>query len=142
MISLVTYKEGLKPVRQTKFSAAYDLHAAEAITLPAFKPRWVPTGVYWTVTPPDVGVHAVIYLRSKYWAEGLHCHSSPIDPDYEHEIKVGLRYLPVIEPQDDNDSYYIQEGERIAQLVIYRTMFIDEDVYVDETRNGGFGSTS
>lgn len=140
MISLSTTEKELMPTRQTKWAAAYDLHAADSIKLEAYKPVWVPTGAYWTVTPPDIVNHAIIYMRSKFWTEGIICHSSPIDADFENEIKVGMRYFPSLSDVA-NEVYHIDKGERIAQLVIYRTVFIDGEDEVKTFRTGGFGST-
>jgi dUTP pyrophosphatase len=76
-------------------------------------------------------------LAAKY---GITVTNAPgtVDADYTGEVKVSLINL-------SNDTFVVQPGERIAQMVIakYEKITWNEVAVLDETERGagGFGST-
>ena len=128
------------PTRATTGSAGMDLKAntSEPITLKPMERYLFPTGIY--IQLPE-GYEAQIRPRSglavKY---GITVTNAPgtIDMDYIGEIGVSLINL-------SNETFVIQPGERIAQMVIakYEKITWNEVTTLDETErgSGGFGST-
>ncbi|MFM9027453.1 MAG: dUTP diphosphatase, partial [Bacteroidota bacterium] len=113
-------------------------HLTEPITLGTLERAMVPTGLFIEL---PVGFEAQVRPRSGLAAKrGLTVLNSPgtIDADYRGEIKVILVNL-------SNEPFRIEDGERVAQLVIARHERIDwqlADVLADSERGtGGFGST-
>lgn len=127
------------PVHQTPHSAAVDLYANinEPITLGSLERALVPTGLYVALPP---GFEAQIRPRSglalKY---GISLVNTPgtIDADYRGEYGVIMINL-------SNEPYTVNDGDRIAQLVLskHETIEWQEVTELDATdRSGGFGST-
>ena len=115
-----------------------DLRAAEKVELKQGEFKLIPLGVAMQL--PE-GYEAQIRPRSGLAAKyGITVTNAPgtVDADYTGEIKVSLINL-------SNDTFVVQPGERIAQMVIARYEKIDwnEVAELDETERGagGFGST-
>ena len=128
------------PSYATEKSAGMDLTAdiKEPITLGPLERAMVPTGLY--IALPD-GTEAQVRPRSGLAAKfGISVLNAPgtIDADYRGEVKVILVNL-------SNESFTINPGERIAQMVVakYEKVEWDEVEVLDETERGegGFGST-
>lgn len=129
------------PFRATEGSAGMDLKACldEDIIIEPGQRELIPTGL--AISLPSADYVAYIYARSglavKLGITLSNC-VGVIDSDYRGELKVGLINL-------SNEPYTINDGERIAQLVIAPVVIplinvVDE---LDETERstGGFGST-
>jgi dUTP pyrophosphatase len=128
------------PFYATEKSAGMDLKANidEPIVLGPLERAMVPTGIY--IALPD-GTEAQVRPRSGLAAKyGISVLNAPgtIDADYRGEIKVILVNL-------SNDTFTVNPGERIAQMVVakYEKVEWDEVESLDETERGegGFGST-
>jgi dUTP pyrophosphatase len=128
------------PAYETELSAGMDLRAnLEApIMLEPLERALVPTGIFISLQP---GTEAQIRPRSGFaFKHGITVLNSPgtIDADYRGEIKVLLVNL-------SNDTFTINDGDRIAQMVIARHERIQwqETETISETARGegGFGST-
>ncbi len=128
------------PQYQTIFSAGLDLRAnlEEPVTLNPLDRKLVGTGIF--IELPG-GFEAQIRPRSGLaYKYGLTVLNSPgtIDADYRGEIKVLLVNL-------SNDPFTIQDGERIAQMVIAKHEQIHWEAAgeLSETQRGtgGYGST-
>jgi dUTP pyrophosphatase len=131
-------KESTLPAYQTEHSAGLDLLAAEEATLEPGKRAMVATGLAIALPP---GYEAQIRPRSGLAAKhGITLVNTPgtIDADYRGEIKVILI-------NHGEETFEINEGERIAQMVVAPVTRIEWDEVEelnDTTRGkGGFGST-
>lgn len=128
------------PNYETEASAGMDLRAniSEDVTLKPLERAIVKTGLFIEL---PVGFEAQVRPRSGLAAKkGITVLNSPgtIDADYRGEIGIILVNL-------SNEEYTIENGERIAQMVIAKHEHISwEEVEVlgETTRGaGGFGST-
>ena len=131
------------PKYETSSAAGMDLKAniEESITLNSLDRVLVPTGLHIALPP---GTEAQVRPRSGLAAKhGISVLNAPgtIDADYRGEVKVILVNL-------SNESFVINPGERIAQLVIakYEQLTWDpvdsiDDLGETERGQGGFGST-
>jgi len=129
------------PAYQTTGSAAMDVHAYlpdGSMTVAPFERVAVPTGLS-TALPH--GFELQVRSRSGLsFKHGIVAINSPgtIDADFRGEIKVLLANL-------SNESYEIQDGDRIAQLVVarYEQAEWQQVETLDETErgDGGFGHT-
>ena len=129
------------PEYQTAHSAGLDLRAdlpAGPLTLGPLERQLVPTGL--SIALP-VGYEAQVRPRSGLANKhGIGIVNSPgtIDADYRGEIKVLLVNL-------SNEPFTVQDGERVAQLVVARheTIAWQPTKTLDETTRGtgGYGST-
>lgn len=128
------------PNYETIASAGMDLRANidEPIILKSLDRVIVKTGLYISL---PVGFEAQVRPRSGLAAKfGISVLNSPgtIDADYRGEIGVILINLSM-------DDFTINDGERIAQMVIAKheqTNWLEVDVLDETSRgSGGFGST-
>ena len=139
-VKIVNKSRHQLPTYATVGSAGMDLKAntSEPIALKPMERYLFPTGIY--IQLPD-GYEAQIRPRSglavKY---GITVTNAPgtVDADYTGEVGVSLINL-------SNETFVIQPGERIAQMVIakYEKITWNEVTTLDETErgSGGFGST-
>ncbi|MDO4956353.1 MAG: dUTP diphosphatase [Bacteroidales bacterium] len=128
------------PAYATLQSAGMDLRAnlEEPVTLKPLERKLIPTGLFMAL--PD-GYEAQVRPRSGLaLKKGITVLNSPgtIDADYRGEIGVILVNL-------SNQDFTVEDGERIAQMVIARYEQAEWDLVesLDETERGagGFGHT-
>ena len=128
------------PAYATAQSAGMDLRAnlAEPVVLHPLERRLIPTGLH--IALPE-GYEAQVRPRSGLALKhGLTVLNSPgtIDADYRGEIGVVLVNL-------SQDDFVVNDGERIAQLVIarYEQVALVPVEVLDETERGegGYGHT-
>ncbi len=128
------------PAYETEQSAGMDLRANmdESITLKPLERAIIKTGLYIAL---PAGFEAQVRPRSGLAAKkGITVLNSPgtVDADYRGEIGVILVNL-------SNEDFVIQDGERVAQLVIakHERVAWQEVAILNETERGvgGFGST-
>jgi len=128
------------PSYETDASAGMDLRANidESITLKPLERTIVKTGLFIAL---PVGFEAQVRPRSGLAAKnGITVLNAPgtVDADYRGEIGVILVNL-------SNEDFVINDGERIAQLVIakHERAHWEEVEVLSETKRGagGFGST-
>jgi dUTP pyrophosphatase len=128
------------PRHETEHAAAVDLRANidEPIVLQSLERALVPTGLYIELPP---GYEAQIRPRSGLALKhgiGLVNGPGTIDADYRGEYGVLLVNL-------SHDPFTINDGDRIAQMVIARHETVEweqvERLSVSERHAGGFGST-
>lgn len=139
-VKIVNKSNHQLPSYATASSAGMDLKAniLEPIVLKPMERHLFPTGIY--IQLPE-GYEAQIRPRSGLAAKyGITVTNAPgtVDADYTGEVKVSLINL-------SNDTFVVQPGERIAQMVIarYEKITWNEVAELDETERGagGFGST-
>ena len=128
------------PTYETKQSAGMDLRANidASITLKPLERAIIKTGLFIALPP---GFEAQVRPRSGLAVKkGITVLNSPgtVDADYRGEIGVILVNL-------SNEDFVIQDGERVAQLVIakHERVTWQEVDLLSETERGanGFGST-
>jgi dUTP pyrophosphatase len=128
------------PAYATDAAAGLDLRSTleDSITLAPLQRALIPTGLYIEL---PVGYEAQVRPRSGLAAKnGVTVLNSPgtIDADYRGEIKVILINL-------SNEPFVVQDGERIAQLVIAKheqiTWQVTDQLNESERGSGGFGHT-
>jgi dUTP diphosphatase len=127
------------PAQAHEGDAGYDLHAAEAATIAPGERVSVGTGV--AVAIPEGQAGLVIPRSGLAARHGISVVNAPglIDSGYRGELRVLLLNT------DREQPFTVQEGDRIAQLVLVRVES-DEAVEVEELDEtvrgaGGFGST-
>ncbi len=128
------------PAYETDLSAGMDLRAnlEEPVTLAPMQRCLVPTGLYIALPP---GYEAQVRPRSGLAIKkGVTVLNAPgtIDADYRGEIGIILINL-------SGEPFVIQDGERVAQMVIARHEHAawQETLSLEETDrgSGGFGHT-
>ena len=128
------------PAYATELSAGLDIRAnlSDSMTLAPMQRCLVPTGLYIALPP---GVEAQVRPRSGLaLKKGITVLNSPgtIDADYRGEVCIILVNL-------SSETFVIEDGERIAQMVIARheqATWQEVEVLDDTERGaGGFGHT-
>ena len=139
-IKIINKSNHALPHYETIVSAGMDLRAniEEAITLKPLDRTIVKTGLFIEL---PIGFEAQVRPRSGLAAKkGITVLNAPgtVDADYRGEIGVILVNL-------SNEDFTIENGERIAQLVIAkheRAEWIEVETLSETSRGeGGFGST-
>ena len=132
------------PVRKTKYSAGYDIEAAEDIVIPKFvpgvNPTLIPTGIKAYMEDDEV---LYLYNRSSNpKKKGLVLANSVgvVDKDYygnpDNDGHIMFAFYNI-----KDEDITIHKGEAIGQGVFAKYLVTDDDVANGE-RVGGFGSTS
>lgn len=139
-IEIINNSQHELPQYATPQSAGLDLRAnlEESITLKPLERRLIPTGLH--IALPD-GYEAQVRPRSGLaYKKGITVLNAPgtIDADYRGDIGVILINM-------SNEDFVVENGERIAQLVIakYDQAAWNLVTELSETNRGegGFGST-
>lgn len=131
------------PVRKTKYSAGYDIEAAEDVVIPSFEkgmnPTLIKTGVKVYMQDDEV---VMLYNRSSNpKKKGLILANSVgvIDKDYygnpDNDGHVMFAFYNI-----KAEDITIKKGEAIGQAVFQKYFVTDED-FAEGERIGGFGST-
>ena len=131
------------PERKTKYSAGYDVEAAEDVIIPSYKP-----GIKPTLIP--TGLKA--YCQNDEWYMLVNRSSGPkkgfvmansigvIDADYYgNESNDGHFYFQYFNFQDHDIE--VKKGDIIGQVIFQKYLKTDNDNAEGE-RTGGFGSTN
>ncbi len=139
-INIINKSQHALPSYETIASAGMDLRAnlTEPITLQPLERTIVKTGLFIEL---PIGYEAQVRPRSGLaFKNGITVLNSPgtVDADYRGEIGVILVNL-------SNQAFVIQNGERIAQLIIAkheRAHWVEVQELSETSRGaGGFGST-
>jgi len=139
-VKIINKSKHQPPAYETLASAGMDLRANldESIILKPLERSIIKTGLFIAL---PIGFEAQVRPRSGLAAKkGITVLNAPgtIDADYRGEIGVILVNL-------SNQDFTINDGDRIAQLVIarYSQAVWDEVEVLEETKRGkgGFGST-
>ena len=139
-VKIVNKSRHSLPEYKTEFSAGMDLRAFldEEVVIKPLERVLIPTGLYMELpqgTEAQVRPRSGLALKS-----GVTVLNTPgtIDSDYRGEIGVILVNL-------SKEEYTVQDGERIAQMIINRHEIVSwekVEVLASSTRGeGGFGHT-
>jgi dUTP pyrophosphatase len=126
------------PERQSALASGFDLHACleDGPLRIEGTPVLVPTGLAIAAPP---GLDVQVRPRSGLSARGVMATFGTLDADYRGEIFVTLYCLPGV------GSHEVQDGDRIAQLVIARLAEVEwltvDALDATERGEGGHGST-
>lgn len=140
LISIINTSSHPLPEYQTAHAAGMDVRAnlPEPVTLKPLQRALIPTGLFLEI---PVGYEMQVRPRSGLaYKHGIGLVNSPgtIDADYRGELKVLLVNL-------SDQEFVVQDGERIAQLVVARHETVEWQpvaVLSETTRGaGGYGST-
>ena len=140
MIRIRASEGARMPEYRTKGAAGADVSAllSEPVTLHPGEFRAIPTGLFAEI--PE-GYEIQVRPRSGLAAgNGVTVLNAPgtIDSDYRGEVKVILI-------NHSSEAFTIQNGDRIAQIVVarvHRLPFVEvDDLSATERGEGGFGST-
>ena len=132
------------PIRKTKYSAGYDIEAAEDCVIPAFKPGQSPTLVKTGLKAymADDEVLILANRSSNPKKKGLVMANSigVIDKDYygnpDNDGHFMFSFINI-----KSEDTEIKKGEAIGQAIFQKYLIADDDNAEGE-RLGGFGSTS
>jgi len=139
-VKIVNQSSNPLPAYQTIHAAGMDLSAnlTESIVLQPLERKLIPTGLYIELPEKsEAQIRPRSGLALKY---GITVLNSPgtIDSDYRGELKVLLINL-------SNESFTINHGDRIAQMVIARVeqahLLEVIELTSSDRASGGFGST-
>jgi dUTP pyrophosphatase len=139
-VQIINTSKHATPNYETQGSAGMDLRAnlSESIVLKPLERTIVKTGLFIAL---PIGFEAQVRPRSGLAAKkGITVLNSPgtVDADYRGEIGVILVNL-------SNEDFVVNDGERIAQLIIAKHERVnwEEVTVLNETErgSGGFGST-
>lgn len=132
------------PIRKTKYSAGYDIEAAEDVVIPSFKkgmaPTLVKTGLKVYMQDDEM---LLLYNRSSNpKKKGLIMANSVgvIDKDYYENPENDGHFMFAFYNIKEEDIE-IKKGEAIGQAIFQKYLVSDDDVAEGE-RLGGFGSTT
>ena len=132
------------PVRKTKYSAGYDIEAAEDCIIRSFKkgmkPTLIKTGIKAYMQDDEVLILA--NRSSNPGKKGLILANSigVIDKDYYGNVDNDGHIMFAFFNVKDEDIE-IKKGDCIGQAIFQKYFVVDNDVSEGE-RTGGFGSTS
>lgn len=136
------YQTYLLPVRATKYSAAYDFKALEALEIRPGETQKIPTGVkvqmnsdemLMIVVRSSMGFHHNIRLVNQV---GI------IDRDY-YNNSTNEGHIWIKLQNEGTASVHIAAGEGIAQGVFTKFLTVDNEEDCEmKIRTGGFGSTN
>ena len=132
------------PIRKTKYSAGYDIEAAEDTVIPSFKKGENPTLI-------KTGLKA--YMKEDEYLMLCNRSSNPKKKGLVMANSVGIIDKDYYE-NPDNDGHFmfsffnikdedvlIKKGEAIGQAIFQKYLTVDNDEAEGE-RIGGFGSTN
>jgi dUTP pyrophosphatase len=128
------------PAAQHEGDAGYDLRAREAVALaPGGGRAAVPTGIAVAIPAGCAGL--VLPRSGLALRHGVTCLNAPglIDAGFRDEIRV------ILINHDPTETFKIEVGDRIAQLVIQAVETVEwaevDDLGESARGRGGFGST-
>lgn len=132
------------PIRKTKYSAGYDIEAAEDVIVPSLKkgdkPTLIKTGLKAYMQDDEA---LMLYNRSSNpKKKGLILANSVgvVDKDYygnpDNDGHIMFAFYNI-----KDEDIEIKKGEAIGQGIFQKYLIADDDI-AEGTRVGGFGSTN
>ena len=134
------YEEIKVPVRKTMYSAGYDIHIHFDSCINPNETLIIPTGIKVIMNNDEfLGIYIRSGLGTKYNLRMCN-QVGIIDADYyNNEKNEGHIFIKVQNEGENKISF--KKGDRIAQGIFQKYYIVDNDE-VEETRQGGFGSTN
>ena len=142
---ILTSNKAHAPQRGTSRSAGYDLKSSEETIIAPRSYKAIKTGL--KVILPNNTYGRIASRSGLSFKHGIEVGAGVIDEDYRNEVMVILH-------NHSNEEFKVEEGHRIAQLIVERVIYpttIVEDIngtievkdkYIRPIRGlGGFGST-
>ena len=125
------------PTQGTKFSAGYDLYAAEDAVVVCGARKLIKTNISMEITP---GYYGRIAPRSGLaYKSGIDVLAGVIDSDYRGDIGV------ILYNTDKNIDFEVKKGDRIAQIIFEAcysaTLNTVENLDNTLRQSDGYGST-
>jgi len=128
------------PVQGSDLAAGFDLHSVERVEVRKGTTEMLPTGLILAIPP---GWEGQVRCRSGLGKRGLILPNGvgTIDADYRGELMVLAHWI------GEGDSFVVEKGERIGQLLFKRVpqihfVEVDREALEETGRGeGGFGST-
>ena len=139
-IKIINTSQNQNPEYATAGASGFDLraHLQESILLKPMERQLIPTGIFIEI---PLGFEGQVRPRSGLAIKhGITCVNSPgtVDSDYRGELKVILINL-------SNENFLINNGDRIAQMVICKVeraiLKNTNELEATERGKGGFGHT-
>jgi dUTP pyrophosphatase len=132
------YYDVISPCKSYPGSAGYDICSIESVTIEPGSRRLIATGISLEV--PEY-YYVRVAPRSGLSVRGIDIGAGVVDSSYRGEVKVLLI-------NNSKESYNVQEGDRIAQLIMERcgnaeiTILQEYDeLSMSERGENGFGSS-
>ena len=136
-VKLLHY-DAISPYKSYPGSAGYDIFSIESVTIEPGSRRLIATGVSLEV--PEY-YYIRVAPRSGLSVKGIDVGAGVVDSSYRGEVKVLLI-------NNSKESYNVQEGDRIAQLIMERCGNADitileyyDELSMSERGENGFGSS-
>lgn len=138
IIKIINQSSNDLPAYATEGSSGLDIRAnlPSPEVLKPMERKMIPTGIFLEI---PLGFEVQVRPRSGLaWKHGITCLNSPgtVDSDYRGELKVILINL-------SQEDFVVQNGERIAQMVVSRVVHavLQPASTLEETvrGDGGFG---
>ena len=139
IVSYYQEKNIVLPSRKTKFSAGYDIAAAENIILLPQQVTLIPTGIKAYMQADEyLGIHIRSSIAVKQKLTLIN-NVGVIDADYYNNVEnEGHIMIPVY--NYNQTAVSIEKDTRIAQGIFYRYLLASDDK-AENIRIGGIGST-
>ncbi|QVK18910.1 dUTP diphosphatase [Mycoplasmatota bacterium] len=129
------------PMRQTLYSAGYDIEACETVEIAPNEVKLVKTGLKAYMLEDEL---LKLYIRSSMAINKgvmLANNVGIIDSDYyNNEKNNGHIIIPLY--NFSNQLLIIYKGEKIAQGIFEKYLVVDKDTPNHQIRKGGFGSSN
>ena len=134
------HPDAMLPVQGSDLAAGFDLHSVERVEVKKGTTEMLPTGLVLAIPP---GWEGQVRCRSGLGKRGLILPNGvgTIDADYRGELMVLAHWI------GKADSFVVEKGERIGQLLLKRVPVISfvevarEELDDTDRGTGGFGST-
>lgn len=167
----VLQEDAVMPIRATKTSCGYDFYATEDIKIPPQTAVKFNTGIaahinddeFLMIVPrSSIGIKRHLMLSntvgvidsdfvngdtkgniiiSLYNYAPAIKYDGDLDVDLKHVYGGAILPIPVIIDLTEENTVYIQKGERVAQGIILNYNAMDEDNCSQSERTGGVGSS-
>lgn len=137
----VLYDSYVVPTRSTKNSAGYDFKAISEFKLEPNQILKIPTGIKANMNSDEV---LLLFVRSSmgFKYNVRMCNQvGVIDSDYYNNLSNEGHIWIALKNEGDKD-FIVKKGEAFAQGVFTKFLTVDDEIKVEDDRNGGFGSTN